>query len=87
MVRSGWEIIKDYPITGVGTGMIGQVYPRYRASESVFRNHQHLHNNLVQLAAENGIITLIAWLWLITRVLLDLVHWKRKVMNPEEQFM
>jgi O-antigen ligase len=87
MVKSGWEIIKDYPITGVGTGMIGQVYPRYRASESVFRNHQHLHNNLIQLAAENGIITLVAWLWLITRVILDLVHWKRKVMNPEEQFM
>lgn len=87
MIQSGWEIIKDYPITGVGTGMIGQVYPRYRASESIFRNHQHLHNNLVQLAAENGILTLAAWLWLIARVLLDLVHWKRKVMNPEEQFM
>ncbi len=87
MIQSGWEIIKDYPITGVGTGMIGQVYPRYRASESVFRNHQHLHNNLIQLAAENGILTLAAWLWLIARVLLDLVHWKRKVMNPEEQFM
>lgn len=87
MVKSGWEIIKDYPVTGVGTGMIGQVYPRYRASESVYQIHQHLHNNLVQLAAENGILTLLAWLWLIVRVLLDLVHWKRKVMNPEEQFM
>jgi O-antigen ligase len=87
MVKSGWEIIKDYPLTGVGSGMIEQVYPKYRASDSIFRNHQHLHNNLIQLAAENGILTLAAWLWLISRVLFDLIQWKRKVMNPEEQFM
>jgi O-antigen ligase len=87
MFKSGWQIIKDYPLTGVGSGMIPHVYPRYRAPDSIFRNNQHLHNNLIQIAAENGILTLLAWLWLIFRVLRDLIHWKRNVMNPEEAFM
>jgi O-antigen ligase len=67
--------------------MIKRVYPRYRAADSVFRNNQHLHNNLVQLAAENGILALFAWLWLVLKVLRDLVDWKRNVMSPEEQFL
>ena len=87
MLQSGWQIIKDYPLTGVGPGMIKRVYPRYRAPDSLFHNSQHLHNNLVQLAAEKGFLTLLCWLWLIGRVLYDLIAWKRNVMNPEEQFM
>jgi len=87
MLHSGWKIIKDYPLTGVGGDMIQYVYPRYREPDSPFRNNQHLHNNLAQLAAENGIPALIAWLWLIMKVISDLIHWKRNVMNPEERFM
>lgn len=87
MIRSGWEIIKDYPITGVGINMIKDVYPQYRSPDSVFRNNQHLHNNVVQMAAENGILALVAWLWLIGKVLSDLIRWKRNEMTREEQFM
>lgn len=87
MLQSGWKIIKDYPLTGVGTGMLQQVYPRYRAPDGVFRNNQHLHNNVVQVAAENGIFAVAAWIWLIVKVISDLIHWKRKVMNAEEKFM
>jgi len=87
MLQSGWQIIKDYPLTGTGPGMVKIVYPRYRATDSQLHNAQHLHNNLIQLAAEKGILTLLSWLWLIGMVLYDLIHWKRKVMNPEEQFM
>jgi O-antigen ligase len=87
MLRSGWEIVKDYPLTGVGIAMIQDVYPKYRSPDSVFRSNQHLHNNMVQMAAENGILALIAWLWLIGKVLKDLTGWKQKVMGREEQFM
>src|SRR5262249_19103766 len=41
----------------------------------------------MQVAAEHGIFALIAWLWLIAKVLLDLIEWKRNVMNSEEKFM
>jgi O-antigen ligase len=87
MLRSGWKIIQDYPLTGVGGDMIRFVYPRYREPDSPLRNNQHLHNNLAQLAAENGILVLAAWIWLITRLISDLIHWKRNVMNAEERFM
>lgn len=87
MLQSGWEIIKDYPLTGVGIDMIKNVYPQYRSPDSVFRNNQHLHNNVVQMGAENGILALIAWLWLIGKVLTDLIRWKRNEMSREEQFM
>ena len=87
MLRSGWKIIQDYPLTGVGGDMIQYVYPRYREPDSPFRNNQHLHNNLAQLAAENGILVLAAWIWLILKVISDLLHWKRNVMNSEEKFM
>jgi putative inorganic carbon (hco3(-)) transporter len=87
MLQSGWEIIKDYPLTGVGIDMIKNVYPQYRSPDSVFRNNQHLHNNVVQMAAENGILALIAWLWLIGKVLTDLIRWKRNEMSREAQFM
>ncbi|HJZ11634.1 MAG TPA: O-antigen ligase family protein, partial [Acidobacteriota bacterium] len=73
MIRSGWDIIRDYPLTGVGNDMIKRVYPHYRAPDSVFRNNQHLHNNLMQLAAENGILALAAWMWLVLKIVLDLI--------------
>jgi O-antigen ligase len=87
MLQSGWEIVKDYPLTGVGTDMIKRVYPQYRAADSVLRNNQHLHNNVMQMAAERGILALATWIWLIGKVLTDLIHWKRNTMNREEQFM
>lgn len=87
MARSGWQIIQDYPLTGVGNDMIKRVYPRYRAPDSPHRTNPHLHNNLIQLAAENGIIAVLVWLWFVGRILYDLWHWKRSVMNPEEMFM
>jgi len=87
MARSGWKIIKDNPLTGVGGEMIRYVYPQYREPDSLFRNNQHLHNNVLQLAAENGILALAAWLWLLIKALTDLIHWKRHSMNHEEKFM
>ena len=80
-------MIRDYPLTGVGSGMIPQMYPRYRAADSVLHNIAHLHNNLVQLAAENGILAVLAWIWLIGKVLVDLIRWKRSVMSPDEKFI
>ncbi len=87
MLHSGWKIIQDYPLTGVGGDMIEVVYPQYREPDSPFRNNPHLHNNFVQLAAENGVLALFAWLWLLIKVVVDLVHWKRNVKSPEEKLM
>ena len=35
MIKSGWRIIKDNPLTGVGPDMVIQVYPGYREPTAV----------------------------------------------------
>jgi putative inorganic carbon (HCO3(-)) transporter len=67
MWSSGWRIVRDHPWTGIGMGAIAQVFQRYRDPESPIkptRRLGHLHNNIVQVAVERGLLGLAAWLWL-----------------------
>jgi O-antigen ligase len=65
MWRSGLKIIRDHPWTGIGMGAMRQVYVWYRDPNDP-RDPQkplgHLHNNLIQIAAERGLIGLAFWL-------------------------
>jgi O-antigen ligase len=77
MIRSGWRIIKDDPLTGVGPDMIIQVYPHYRDPRAVNQNAPHLHNVPLQIAAERGLPALALWLWFIVRMVRDFVRRRR----------
>jgi O-antigen ligase len=46
--------------------MVSSVYPIYRREGAPELQNIHLHNNVVQIAAERGLPCLAAWLWLIT---------------------
>ncbi|MFN7975480.1 MAG: O-antigen ligase family protein [Acidobacteriota bacterium] len=61
--RSGFSMIADHPIFGVGLGMVGGQYESYRSPNAPKTVNPHLHNNLLQIAAERGIPALVAWLW------------------------
>jgi O-antigen ligase len=70
MWRSGFAITRDHPWTGVGMGVMRQTEKRYRAPEAPFTptdNWGHLHNNVVQIAAERGLIGLGWWvaIWVV----------------------
>ena len=65
MTLSGIEMIRDYPLTGVGLDMVDRLYPLYRRDDAPRWRVPHLHNNLVQIAAERGLPALGAYLWLI----------------------
>jgi O-antigen ligase len=65
MTISGIEMIRDRPLTGVGLAMVGRLYPLYRRDDAPRWRVPHLHNNLVQIAAERGLPALAAYLWLI----------------------
>jgi O-antigen ligase len=65
MFQGGVEIIKDFPLLGVGPGNMKEVYPLYRKPDAPRFRIPHLHNNLVQLWAERGIVALAAYLILI----------------------
>lgn len=65
MVEAGIEIIKDYPLLGVGPANVKEVYPLYRKHDAPRFRIPHLHNNVVQLWAERGVLGLAAYLLLI----------------------
>jgi len=67
MWSSGLHIIHDHPWTGVGMGAMVRVYKRYREPDSPVdptRRIGHLHNNVIQVAAERGLLGLACWLWI-----------------------
>ena len=67
MWSSGLRIIRARPWTGVGMGAMERIYPRYREPDSPIdpnRRLGHLHNNVIQVAAERGLLGLACWLWI-----------------------
>ena len=76
MAKSGWRIIKDDPLTGVGPDMVIQVYPHYRDKAAVNQRNPHLHNVPLQIAAERGLPALGIWVWFIATLVRD--FWRRR---------
>lgn len=61
---AGRRMVEDAPLLGVGPGGVHREYPRYKPPEAHKQRTGHLHNNLVQVAAERGLLGLGAWLWI-----------------------
>ncbi len=78
MWKSGLKIIKDYPLLGSGPNTIEDLYPRYREKDAVQPTNPHLHNNFIQLAAERGILTLLAFIAFLTFAFIHLIRLARK---------
>ncbi|MFB0566368.1 MAG: O-antigen ligase family protein [Candidatus Aminicenantaceae bacterium] len=74
-IRAGIQIIKDFPYFGTGPDTVEMVFqnPKYGLSEESKRN-VHLHNNIIQIAAERGIQTLLIWLTFITWTFISLAR-------------
>jgi len=64
MWHSGLQIIRDYPLTGVGMDGLKRIYPAYKQPTALKERTSHLHNNVLQIAVERGLIGLAFWLWL-----------------------
>jgi len=62
MLEAGVEIIKDFPILGVGPANVKEVYSLYRKPDAPRPRPPHLHNNVIQLWAERGVLGLAAYL-------------------------
>jgi O-antigen ligase len=77
--KAGLKIIKQNPWLGTGPHTVDKVfqYPEYGLSEQAKRN-VHLHNNMVQLAAERGLPALAAWLAFLGWAVVALMRLFRK---------
>ena len=62
MVRAGIRMVADSPVFGVGPDQVRPLYPFYRDPEARDWNVAHLHNNIVQIAAANGLFACAAYL-------------------------
>jgi O-antigen ligase len=59
---AGARMVADAPLLGLGPGGVKQHYPAYRDPAARRPGTGHLHNNVVQIAAERGLLGLAAWL-------------------------
>ncbi|HXI11370.1 MAG TPA: O-antigen ligase family protein [Thermoanaerobaculia bacterium] len=74
MAQGGFEIIRDEPLWGVGPSNIKENYALYRAPDAPRFRIPHLHNNVIQLWAERGILALSAYLLLMILFLRECVR-------------
>jgi putative inorganic carbon (hco3(-)) transporter len=76
--KAGLGMLEKHPWVGVGPQRVAKVFYDYHPdSNDRYRSGffpVHMHNNLLQFAAERGIPCALAWLWLILRIAVD--HWK-----------
>jgi len=66
MWQAGLDMVLERPVFGQGPGMVEVVYPRFRWPEAPNPHQPHLHNNVMQLAAERGLPGLVFFLWWVT---------------------
>ncbi len=87
MARTGWKMTADFPLTGVGPGRVGRLYRDYLSPDDpVPAYHGHLHNNLIQLAAQSGLPTAAAALLFTFLLFWDLVRALKGAACREAKF-
>ncbi len=69
MWQAGVDMVLDRPIFGQGPGMILRTYPSYRWEGAPNPQQPHLHDNLLQVAAERGLPALAFWIWMMAVLL------------------
>jgi O-antigen ligase len=76
--KAGLRMIEAHPWVGVGPQRVSRVFYDYHPNSNDRYRYGffpvHMHNNLLQLAAERGIPCALAWLWLILKIAMD--HWR-----------
>ena len=76
--NAGRHMVEAHPWSGVGPQRISRVFYQYHPVQSDRTRSGfypvHMHNNLLQFAAERGIPCALAWLWLMGKVARD--HWR-----------
>lgn len=65
MLEAGLHMITERPLFGLGPGMVRERYPIYRHPTAPRYGVAHLHNTFLQTAAETGLLSLGAYLWLM----------------------
>lgn len=87
MIRAGMKMVAAHPWLGVGTDMVAPMYPIYVEPNAAKKSNPHLHNNAMQIAAERGLPTLIAWLCLVTLIAIESIRQIRAATQPDSKML
>ncbi len=77
MLEAGVEMIKDQPVLGVGPANVKEIYSLYKKHDAPRTRPPHLHNNVVQLWAERGVLGLTAYILFIALFLRECARGRR----------
>lgn len=72
--RTGWEMVKARPVLGLGPEQVGKQFERYVPADIARLPegwYGHVHNNVLQYAAERGVITAGFLIWFLVRMIWD----------------
>jgi putative inorganic carbon (HCO3(-)) transporter len=87
--RVGWEMIKAHPLLGVGPQQVGKQFRNYLPADLSGKlpegYYEHLHNIYIHYAAERGIPTMLALMFVIARALWDFGRGVRRLAPGAEQ--
>jgi len=78
MWQAGIDMVIDRPVFGQGPGMVQELYPRYRWPMAPNPVTPHLHNNVLQVAAERGLPGLVFFLWWAAAAVVDAAREARR---------
>jgi len=89
--RTGLEMIKAHPLLGLGPEQVKAQFDRWVPAD-IPRPlpdgwYGHLHNIYLQYAAERGIPTMLAMMWLIGKVLFDFFQRIRRGVTGDMRFI
>jgi O-antigen ligase len=59
--KTGLRMVREAPLLGLGPGAVKIDYSAYKDPAARRPGTSHLHNNVVQIAAERGLLGLAAW--------------------------
>ena len=60
--QGGFKIFQDYPITGCGFKCVDVLHTQYPDPSGYIARHRGMHNNIIQLLVDTGILGLGTWL-------------------------
>ncbi len=86
MAMIAWNIIKEHPFLGIGPGNLSGQLKNY-VSDGIDPNWSipHLHNNLLQIAADKGLLGLVSWIAIFIKWLFDSIKafYKHRNFYPD----
>lgn len=87
MWQDGLRLAASHPLTGVGMETIQNHWPEWRLRGfSEYKKFWHFHSDIIQIAAERGVLTLAAWLWFVVGYVVYLARLLRSMRAQSQLF-